>query len=65
MAAPEVRPDTMAVIALPPVARKLSPFMFSAALVGALAAAGLEGVQPTAAGAEMFPADRAGPLVLG
>lgn len=54
----------MPVIAVPKFARNLSPFMFSAALVGPLAEAGLEGVEAAAAGAELLPPDASGPLVL-
>lgn len=55
----------MPVIAVPKFAKRLSPFMFSATLVGPLAEAGLPGVEPAAAGAEMLPANANGPLVLG
>lgn len=55
----------MPVLAPPKFAKHLSPFMFSAALVGTLAEAGLAGVEPAAAGAELLPEGATGPLVLG
>lgn len=56
----------MPVIKAPAFARYLSPFMFSAFLVGPLAEAGVEGVAPHAAGAELLPPEVAqGPLMLG
>lgn len=54
----------MPVIASPKFAKHLSPFMFSATLVGPLAEAGLEGVETASAGAEMLPPDATGPLML-
>lgn len=54
----------MPVIAAPRFARHLSPFMFSATLVGPLAEAGLPGVEPAAAGAELLPEGEAAPIVL-
>jgi hypothetical protein len=56
----------MPAIVPPRFARDLSPFMFSATIVGPLAEAGLEGVEPAAAGAELLPPEvAAAPLVLG
>jgi hypothetical protein len=55
----------MAVIPAPDFARKMSSFMFSASLVGALAQAGLAGVEAQAPGASLLAPDQAGPLVLG
>lgn len=54
----------MPVIAVPKFASKLSPFMFSASLVGPLAEAGLPGVEAAAAGAELLPEGATGPLML-
>ncbi|HEV8359702.1 MAG TPA: hypothetical protein VGR28_04515 [Candidatus Thermoplasmatota archaeon] len=53
----------MAVILAPRYARKMSAFMFSASLVGALAEAGIAGVEPKASGAESLP-EGMGPLLL-
>lgn len=54
----------MAVIVAPRLASRLSSFMFSATMVGALAESGVEGVAPAAAGAERM-LEAPGPLVLG
>jgi hypothetical protein len=56
---------TMPVIAPPRFAKHLSPFMFSAALVGPLAQAGLPGVEAATGGAELLPEEVArGPLLV-
>ncbi|MCA1814351.1 MAG: hypothetical protein LC624_10450 [Halobacteriales archaeon] len=55
----------MAVITAPRFAKDLSPFMFSASLVGALAEAGVHGVSLKSAGAEALPPEMANaPLLL-
>jgi hypothetical protein len=54
----------MAVITAPRFAQHLSSFMFSASLVGALADAGVPGVERASAGAERM-LEPPGPLVLG
>jgi hypothetical protein len=54
----------MAVITAPRFAKHLSPFMFSATLVGPLAEAGVHGVSPSAAGAEALPAETARGLLM-
>jgi len=60
----EGEPKTMSVLVAPKSVRKLSGFMFSAAVVGILAESGLEGVDAATAGAEFFPDGAPGPLLL-
>jgi hypothetical protein len=55
----------MPAILAPPLAKRMSAFMFSATMVGALAEAGVDGVEQHAASSELLRPEDARALVLG